>query len=169
MNLDRFAIIIEGTDKCGKTSLATQLSAMLGWPIVKCSQPGPMGAVHEYLTTLRATAGPFIADRFHLGESVYGPLYRGGFGINQFDFREIEGHLMNRGSLLVLMEDDPEPIVARFKRLNEDFARADDIPKLLDGFDREFYRSRLPKLRFRWHPHIPTLISDVVHYMGRRT
>lgn len=168
MNLDRFVIVIEGCDKCGKTSLATQLSAMLNWPVVKSSQPGPMGAVHEYIAALHTNTGPFIADRFHLGESVYGPLYRGGFGVNQYDFREIERLLSARGALLVLMEDDPAWIVTRFRQLNEDFARADDIPKLLDGFDREFHRSRLPKLRFRWHPHIPFLVSDVVHYMGRR-
>jgi hypothetical protein len=160
-----FVIVIEGIDKSGKTSLAAALSSMLGWPVVKCVQPGPGGAVREYMAKLRDNPGPFIADRFHLGESVYGPLYRRTPRLSNFEVESIENLLGDRGALLVLMEDRPDRIVERFKKLDENFARAVDVEPIVREFEHQWRRSRLAKIRATWDAALPGVVSDVVRRM----
>lgn len=164
--MNGFVIVIEGCDKTGKTSLATALSSMLGWPVVKCVQPGPGGAVKEYLSKLSDNRGPFIADRFHLGESVYGPIYRDTPPIRQPYLDIIESVLLSRGSLLVLMEDRVDRIVERFKRLDESFAKIRDVLLIARNFDLEWRRSRLAKIRATWDEALPGVVSDVVWRMN---
>lgn len=163
-----FVIVIEGCDKCGKTSLAKRLRDRFDWPIVKCSQPKPGGAVAEYMSAIANQPGPFIADRFHLGESVYGPIYRGTPRLDGLDCRAIEDQLIDRGSLLVLMEDRPDRIAERFKRLGESFARASDITRILVDFELEWRRSRLAKIRATWDDGLPDVVAAVAMYMGAK-
>lgn len=172
---DQFAIVIEGCDKTGKSSLATTLHYALGWPVVKSSQTtGPDAALQEYLDVLEHEKGHFIADRFHLGESVYGPIYRGTLPMGAVAVGLVEERLLNRGCLLVLMEDKPDAVVARFKALDESFAREADVPDILEKFDLEWRRSRLAKIRARWDPLVPPphgitgTVVDVIYAMGAR-
>jgi len=170
---DRFAVVIEGCDKTGKSSLAAALRDALGWPVVRSSQTtGPDAALQEYLDVLEHQKGHFIADRFHLGESVYGPIYRGTPRLDPSAVWLIEERLLDRGCLLVLMEDDPEALVSRFRELDEGFAWEGDVPDLLARFDVEWRRSRLAKVRAHWRPNgvgertIHHTIVDLVTAMG---
>lgn len=152
-------IILEGCDKTGKTSMATALSEVLTWPVVKHGPPKGGYPLDEYYQTLTDHPEPFIADRYHVGESVYGPLYRGGRRLNQLDLRAFEAVLSTRNALLVLMEDDAQAIVERFRKLNEAFARADDIPSILSRYRLEFGRSKLQKVALRYSPLLPYTVA----------
>jgi hypothetical protein len=172
---DQFVVVVEGCDKTGKTSLVAALHEALGWPMVKSSQTtGPDAALQEYLDVLDHEKGHFIADRFHVGESVYGPIYRGTLPLDHTAMRLVEERLLDRGCLLVLMEDDPEAVIARFKALKEDFAREQDVRDIIAKFDVEWRRSRLAKIRARWDPFIPPphgvtgTVVDVVYAMGAK-
>jgi hypothetical protein len=165
MRSDGFVVVVEGCDKVGKSTLAAGLHELLGWPVVKFSQPALGGATKEYLAALAAHDGPFIADRFHLGESVYGPLYRKSSPMNQYDVRLIENALLDRGALLVLMEDAAENIIARFKALSEDFAREQDVPVILREFGKLWRQSRLAKVRATLDDKLPLVIAGVVQRM----
>lgn len=162
-----FVIVLEGCDKVGKSTVAAQLSQLLSWPVLKFGQPGPDGAFKEYCYALAHQDGPFIADRFHIGESVYGPIYRGA-GMNQFDARHIENELRERGCLLVLMEDAPERIIARFKEHDETFAKEEHVRAIISHFDELFWRSRLPKIRASLHQHLATNIGNIYFHMTWR-
>ena len=166
---DRFVIVIEGVDKTGKSSLAAALRETLGWPVVKSSQTtGPDAALQEYLDVLEHQKGHFIADRFHLGESVYGPVYRGTPPMDDAAVRLVEIRLLERGCLLVLMEDYAAAIAGRFKAHGEDFARAADVSDLLLRFDNEWRRSRLAKIRARWDELVvPQAVLGVVQQLMR--
>jgi hypothetical protein len=163
---DGFVVVVEGCDKCGKTSLAASLGDLLKWPVVHFSQPKtPGGATQEYLHALAERPGPFIADRFYLGESVYGPLYRSTPPIPGADVAILETVLHARGSLLVLMEDAAWRVEDRFIRLEEDFARAQDVPVILREFDRLWRESRLAKVRATLDDKLSLVVAGVVQRM----
>lgn len=167
---EKFVIVVEGVDKTGKTSLANGLSEILGWPIKKFSQPKPgKSAAAEYMDAVGpcGVPGPFIADRFHLGESVYGPIYRKTEPMHVHDHRMIERALVERGCLLVLMTDSPDVIVQRFLDLGEDFAKAEHVEEIVKRFDELWLESRLPRVRFRWADDLPDIVAMIVREMRR--
>lgn len=141
-----FVVVVEGCDRTGKTTFCDFLSKLLGWPIVKFSQPKG-DAMAEYAEALRAHPESFIADRLHLGESVYGPIYRGTTPVPDDRFYAFEAELAARGALLVLMTDTPERVIKRFEVHGEDFAKGDHVRAILEAFDFQFVRSALPKVR----------------------
>jgi len=157
-----FVIVMEGCDKTGKTTTAQALGEMLEWPVLKFGQPGPEGAFSEYLDALVKHDGPFIADRFHMGESVYGPIYRGTPPMHDDQVSEIEELLFARGALVVLMEDEPQAVIARFKQHREDFAREDDVYKIMNGYEDLFRACRLPKMRATLNDTLPVVIANLV-------
>lgn len=169
---DGFVIVVEGCDKTGKTSLSRELESATGWSVVKTSQPktpGPDAATMEYLETLATHRGPFIADRFHVGESVYGPIYRKTLPIGPTNLRLIEDKLLDRGCLLVLMEDDPDAIIKRFRKHNEDFAKEQDVRDIVQKYVVEWRRSHLAKIRASWTAALLVrTVVDVALAMGAK-
>lgn len=79
-------IIIEGIDRCGKSTLINNILKHYGpHPIIHCSSP-PKGIENpgkyqevffdKCFKILDEKASDVIFDRCHLGEYIYGPLYR---------------------------------------------------------------------------------------------
>ena len=143
-------IVVEGCDKCGKTSIAAKLAERLGWPVVKFSQPASTDPCDEYMAALAARPAPFIADRFHLGERVYGPLYRGTPPPDHKKMRAIEDELIRRRALLILMWDTGERVRWRFVDHREAFARGEHVRRILDAFDAAWAGSRVKKIKLKW-------------------
>lgn len=83
------SIIIEGPDRCGKTTLVGMLAKELPKYTQLHFRGPPLGLAandqsrHQYLVFSRMAAGlqggTFLCDRSHIGELVYAPLYRGHF------------------------------------------------------------------------------------------
>lgn len=84
-------IVLEGTDLSGKTTLADNITAQLYDRFVQRWRRGPLrpeqNPLNEYLVPLADypykavsddNADVWIMDRWHLGELVYGPMFRGG-------------------------------------------------------------------------------------------
>lgn len=158
---DRFVVVVEGCDKTGKSSLASALHGALGWPVWKFGQPEGDPAM-EYVRALSREPGPFVADRFHLGESVYGPIYRGTPPLPKHVNEAIEEMLLDRGALLVLMVDDPDSIARRFKSEGEGFAKVEHVGAIVEQFDRLWLRSRLPRVKLHWCSTAPALVARLV-------
>lgn len=79
-------IILEGIDRCGKGTLINNILKHYGpHPIIHCSSP-PKGIenseAYQYqffyrcFKLLNNKSNDLIFDRCHLGEYIYGPLYR---------------------------------------------------------------------------------------------
>jgi len=161
-----FVVILEGVDKTGKTTVANDLRNILGWPIIKHSQPKPpVTAYEEYNATLDRVTEPFIADRFHLGEAVYGPLYRGTQTPANDVVIPFEMRLHVRGALLIFMTDKAEPIKARWREHKEDFAQEDMLRKMLLAYESEYEASLLPKLRLRLEPDLALKLVPIIRNM----
>lgn len=140
-------IVVEGCDKTGKTSLCAELSRCTGVPVKKFGPPSDR-VLGEYFEAVDS-GHDFVADRFHLGELVYAPIYRG-YVPDPALVERLEDRLVARGALLVLMEDDVPAVVGRFRALREDFAREGDVVSILCNFAAAYERSRLAKVRLRW-------------------
>jgi len=96
-------IIIEGPDGSGKTTLAQSLARIYNATYV---HQGPYGddPFLEALLTVYNRPGPIVLDRAHIGEQVYGPLYRGGDMLGHARRRMLERYLLARQAVVVSCE-----------------------------------------------------------------
>jgi thymidylate synthase len=138
-------IILEGCDKTGKSTLAHALGEKLGWRVVASGPPTTNWPAAEYADVL-TDPEPLILDRFHLGELVYGPLYRQS-NTSPLQLGLVETLLNARGAFLVLLEDTVAAIQRRFHTEHETFALAADIPAILAKFRQVYEWSMVAKIR----------------------
>lgn len=116
-------ILLEGTDGSGKTTIANDLIAALsGGVILKRNAPTTPPLV-EYTADLAGYAAGsgqnVICDRWHLGERVYGPLYRDGCGLSPIAWAAVEAYLYGLGALGVLVTASVEHLNVRLTRRGE--------------------------------------------------
>lgn len=93
-------IVIEGPDKTGKTTLAKAIAEQLGYEYVHFSAPKGSPA-DEYIDFLLKLKRPTVCDRFHLGELVYGPMFRGKAGITPLELVTIERVMRLKQTILI--------------------------------------------------------------------
>lgn len=93
-------IVIEGPDKTGKTTLAKAIAKKLGYEYVHFSAPKGSPA-DEYIDFLLKLKKPTVCDRFHLGELVYGPMFRGKAGITPLELVTIERLMRLKQTILI--------------------------------------------------------------------
>lgn len=143
-------ILLEGVDKCGKTTIANRLIKDYGFNYIKCSQPKG-DAFLEYFTILDSIDKNknYVIDRFHWGESVYGPIYRGVSTMDQDKQWQIEFKVKNLGGILIYASNTKEFIAEKFKEDKEEFTKEEHIDKLLKNYEDCSRRSIL-----KIFPHI---------------
>jgi len=139
-------IILEGSDKTGKSTLAKYIRAKYDFDYIKCSRPkgDPYIEYMEILQKIATTGGNWVIDRFLIGESVYGPIYRGESKLDDVKIRNIELKALSLNPLLIYCYDDVKNIKKRFKELKEDFAKTKDIEKILELYEEQVEKSILP-------------------------
>lgn len=130
--------IIEGQDRCGKTSLINVIRNKLTNPkvlTIHSSKPPKVANVEEWsreyyknlintCIQLHSEGFDIILDRAWLGEVVYGPIYRK----TALTLQELEYSLIGHTDKfsLVVMTDSGENIAAR----SDGLSLSDDIDKL---------------------------------------
>lgn len=130
-------IIIEGSTCSGKSTLEKELSRKLeamDEPLEKVHMDRPAEltrrwVLNEYAMrweTHRPVTTNVLADRWHWGEPVYGPIYRpdtdkDGFGLlGVAGWRWVELFLQSRGALTVLLRADDSTLISRYQRRGDD-------------------------------------------------
>lgn len=160
-------IIVEGCDGTGKTTLVERLRDML----LVGSDPDRVKVLHrgvpqqpayleytEELVNYEPECGHHVVcDRWHWGELVYGPLYRGKSELGWDGMLDVERGLRDRGAVVVWLEQDASELRHRFSRRGEDYLKDGDVEWVLNRYREVSYRSTLPVLRFE----DPT-VTDVV-------
>lgn len=140
-------IVLEGPDASGKTTLGKALAEEVDGVYIHASAPKRHPLV-EYTATLEGLRPEHIVlDRWHIGEMIYGPKYRGSSGLSRTQFDAVEEYLAGNGALLVHCDDASDVLRSRL------YARG-EIPhptyqaEILE-FRRWARESRLPTFTYR--------------------
>lgn len=133
-------IILEGQDRCGKSTLANQLANYYGPGAIKHhSSSPPKGLVYpdakiwednNYYSLMNtfsdvSKTNAVICDRFHLGQVIYGKRYRG--YPDSMHVTDLEKLMYIRDNVfLILVLDDAHELIKRddgnsFEKSQEDF------------------------------------------------
>lgn len=136
-------VILEGVDGSGKSTLVDDFLLQLGDSAVTLHR-GPIKThpMHEYVHALRAyqpTTDKVVCDRWHVGELVYGPLYRGESKLTSAMETYVELFLTSRGALKLWVDTPFETVRVRLATRGEDFLQEQHLRLVWD-----FYRDHLP-------------------------
>lgn len=153
-------LMIEGVDRIGKSTLSQYFIDDHGFRMVHMDKPeGNNSAERAYyqkgsykmlFDMIKACGGSnrdsrILLDRAHLGELVYGPIYRGDSGLDLDYIFEMEDTVKSGPvGLILLVHNDLDVVKAR------DDGGGFDLDKMADeqaAFEEAFERSRLKKLR----------------------
>jgi thymidylate kinase len=160
-------IIVEGCDGTGKSTFAAGLAGYLRHPrsgnrgrvFVEHFGPprgDPFVEYSELLIQYIPNMGVhLICDRFHLGELVYGPLYRGGTQLRGSRLRTLEDMLVKRGAVLIHMTHKPEVLLERQAANGEDFLKPEHVQRVVRRFKEVYTESHVKPKR--------TLIDPSMH------
>ena len=138
-------VIFEGCDGSGKSSLA----AAVAEEVRKRHPEDTVQEIHrsqlkrppldEYVFDVSDYEPDIpihiVADRWHWGEEVYGPLYRGKSASTLGQFRWMDMWLSSRGATTWHVTQPIERIVDRLNARGEDFLRGEHIMTVLQVFD----------------------------------
>jgi len=157
--------IIEGCDRTGKTTLANMLPGE-----VYHYGPPTRHPIVEYTEDLQnyapASGMSIVTDRYHLGELVYGPMYRGESILGEPGRAYIEMFLRAKGAVLVVVNADADVVYDRCVRKGEDYIDLGDIEEILSRFHHLYKTSRiLPTFHLcgEFSRHDAAMIAEAAH------
>lgn len=139
-------IVLEGVDGAGKTTLTDRLLKHLPYETTRRLRSGPLGQdpFREYEWRLKGYR-PFseeniIADRWHVGELVYGPLYRGHSRLTAAGARHVEMYLDKLGAHKVVVTASIDDITNRLKTRGDDFVKMEHVGLIWDFYNEYAHR-----------------------------
>ena len=110
-------IILEGPDRCGKTTVAKALRKLLPhWSYRHHTNPWSVGCrPFPYFSWFVAYAPcNVIVDRCHLSEWAYGYTYRDGKGMTDHEWRLLELAFLSRGAQVLALDDRVQDVRQRW-------------------------------------------------------
>lgn len=123
-------IILEGVDGAGKSTLAKKIAALSPLP-VRLEHRGEIKSTpeEEYIKPLMYSRDDelIIADRWHVGEMIYGPIYRGKSLVAGDYNRIIEGLLDTLGAAKVILSPSLKVVRNRLAKRGEDYLQPNDV------------------------------------------
>jgi thymidylate kinase len=161
-------IILEGADGTGKTTVATGLLDLTGAQMMHASQPkgnwveeyvDPLlgyqprqtTAAHRQIGDVLPEAGHnhLVCDRWHWGEVIYGPLYRGASILDEDAFVYMSHFLNSKGALIIHMWNTEDVIRKRWDERGEDFLQPEHLAQVLTKYHELAANSFVPVLNCR--------------------
>ena len=108
----------------------------------------------------------FIFDRAHLGELVYGPMYRNYTGDYVLDIEKQYSEVLKDELHMVVLYDDPENLLKRDDGLSIS-NRLEDITKEVDLFKQAFCKSAIHnKMLLNTHNlTIPQVTEKIINFL----
>lgn len=132
-------IIIEGVDGSGKSTLAQKLADASPLPVRMEHRGVPEKKIEdEYLAPLLKVGRDelVIADRWHVGETIYGPLYRGHSELLARPLlnKLIESTLDDIGAVRVILSPSLRTVKSRLDFRGEDYLQPEHVKWVHDQY-----------------------------------
>lgn len=153
-------VLLEGPDCAGKTTLARRFEE-IGFDYLHLGPPTRDDYLREVFTLYDGLKNNAVLDRSHLGEQVYGPVYRGEDTLGTVGRRMMDAYCATRRAVVVVCL----PPVDTGERLWR--ARVEAGGEMFtDGYRNQWeafcgLRTDLPKLTFDF------TAETIDHLMGR--
>lgn len=151
--------VLEGPDLAGKSTLARFIAGENdNREILKARQPDPLSDILEqYLRPIQdlcyepMTRRPemIVLDRWHVGETIYGPLLRerSRLTVQMMDY--IDMVLQTFGCNFLYVTNDTTVLEARYDRRGDEFIKRDWIKDIAHAYDTLMW------VRPHWVPTVP--------------
>lgn len=134
-------IVLEGVDGAGKTTLTERLMKSLPDDSVQRMHSGPLKGdpLKEYLWRLKdydpsSSEQNLVLDRWHVGELVYGPLFRGQSKLTEPMRQYVEMYLDKLGAYKLVVTANLMTILQRLEHRGEDLLKPDQVGLVLDFY-----------------------------------
>lgn len=151
-------IILEGPDRCGKTTVARILQRLLpGWSYRHHTKP-PIKPYSYFGLFLADSVPNVIVDRLHWSELAYGNTYRGGSELSYHEWRYLELMLLARQARIIYLTDEIENIKERWNK--DEMFDVSGLEKLHGEYEALYYRTSA------WRSYIPAYwhtLKDLVY------
>jgi thymidylate kinase len=161
-------VIFEGPDGAGKS---TMIQAVAGQHIMH-HRDVPIEIVEESISfwsrgpfpqdsdpwteyvspTSSMNIGPdslVLIDRWHLGELVYGPIFRGQSRLSMEQRVWIEGYMKTLGAVMVHLTASLEELTRRLAERGDDMVTPEHLPAILSLYDRLTADGHQPRIYCR--------------------
>lgn len=174
-------ICLEGVDGGGKSTLADAVEREIlrqhpDHTVVRLhASQLKRPPIEEYVLSVAdyvpGSTQHIIADRWHYGEEIYGPLYRGKSAMSTAEWRWIEHWLGSRGARFWVISQSLERVRARLLARGEDYLQPEHVAHVLTQFDA--IGSRASTYAGTFQPEGDTaeivehIIIDAAHAEGR--
>lgn len=153
-------IILEGPDGAGKSTLAKNLEDQLyndggedgaSVTLLHNGPPQPFDTEPPFVAYLNQIAGwaaihgkydnrHLIVDRLHIGEKVYGPIFRGESQLTENEVYAIERYLDAIGAIKIFVAADLETLTARIKERGDDMVKEGQIEEVARQYNAEMMK-----------------------------
>lgn len=140
-------IHVSGMDCTLKTTLCEKLSKILSCEVCHFDKPKNLeDGKKQYFDFLNETykQNDVICDRYHDGEHIYAPLYR---GYESNYLHEFETKLREYPYLFVNTVSDINVILERIKLRGEDFVKEEHYQTILDLFEKYLEKQSMPYIK----------------------
>lgn len=134
-------VVVEGIDGAGKSTLVDQLSHLApdDAKVLHRGQPRDHPLI-EYvwaLTQYEVGGQTWICDRWHVGELIYGPIYRGHARLTPAMHRYVEMVLDRLGAIKILMDTPFDEVERRIARRGENFLQPQHRRLVWDAYHEQ--------------------------------
>lgn len=166
-------IIFEGCDGTGKSSLVEAVAAEVKRrhpnDTVDIIHRGPLSRppldeyVHDINDYVPGTGRHIIADRWHWGEEVYGPIYRDASAATVAQFRWIELWLVARGATVWHVNQPLDRLQKRLQARGEEFLQPQHVETVLGMFADIAEKSATHAATVEPEGDVATLVARIVN------
>lgn len=150
-------IIFEGCDASGKTTIQEIMKEIIRHAFIIHTSAPTKGNSKEYFSSLLEKLIEFIdiinqplfIDRFHIGELVYGSVFRPETIDEAVEKKlyDMEKDLLRQDVKILYVTASPETIVKRIQNRGDWYVKVSDVEAILNGYEKVLAKSRLPIFR----------------------
>lgn len=147
-------VIIEGSDGVGKSTIIDILTTIVKHSFIVHTSAPPRGNGKCYYNTLllqivdlmKCLKQPIFIDRFHIGELVYGSIFRPETIDKEVEEQlyKMEEMLLKENVKMIYIKADINTVIQRVKERGDWYIKPENIKTIMNKYDEKLRKSKLP-------------------------